>query len=209
MSRLDRWIPLSGVLAVFSLLTSAGLFRVSAYLPSGAYLVEAFGSNASAVAWGGYAGNLSAVLMMAFAGCTTIRLRHAEPTGGWLVKLGFAGAVSSAVVLGLASSLIIAIGSRAGSAGGLDPVEAMALYDAYGNLMGGVFAAAVASFMFASSVIWLRTRAFPRWFNWAGIAVAVLLLTPVSYIILLLALLWIAVVSLWIFRGQPLSGATP
>lgn len=203
MSRLDRWVPLSGLLAVIALLASAGLFRVSAYLPSGAYLVEAFSSNSSGVAWGGYVGDLAAVLMLAFASCTTIRLRHAEPTGGWLVKLGFAGAVSSAVVLGLASSLIIAIGSRAGAAGGLDPVEAMALYDAYGNLMGGVFAVAVAAFMFASSVIWLRAGALPRWFNWAGIVVAVLLLTPISYIVLLLALLWIVVMSLWIFRGQP------
>ncbi len=53
------------------------------------------------------------------------------------MRLGFAGAAATAIVLGNASSLRIAAGSRAGAAGGLDPVEALALFDIYGNIMGG------------------------------------------------------------------------
>ncbi len=205
-STLDRLAPLSGVLAVVGLLASAVLFRVSDYLPSGEHLVAAFSANPGAVAGGGYVGNLSAVLMLAFAGCATIQLRRADPSGGWLVKLGFAGAAGAAIILGIGSSLIIAIGSRAGSAGGLDPVEALALYDAYGNLMGGVLAVAVAALMFAGSVIWLRVGVLPLLVQLGGIAVAVLLLTPIAYLILLPALAWIVVVSVWMSRQEPSAG---
>lgn len=202
-SRLDRLAPLSGVLAVVGLLVSVSLFRVTEYLPSGQFLVAAFSANPGAVAWGGSVGYLSAVFMLAFASCSSIRLRRADPNDGWLVKLGYAGGASTGVFLGFASSLIIAIGSRAGAAGGLGPAEALTLYDSYGNIMGGVLAVTLAALIFASSVIWLHAHTLPGWFNWAGIAVAVLLLTPISYLILLLALAWIVIVSIWMFREQP------
>jgi len=61
--------------------------------------------------------------------------------------------------------------------------------------------------MFSSNVIWLRAHVLPRWFNGAGVVVAVLLLTPFAYLILLPALLWIVVVSVWMFRQPPSVGA--
>jgi predicted membrane metal-binding protein len=60
----------------------------------------------------------------------------------------------------------------------------------------------MAAFMLAASVLWLRARTLPAWFNWAAIVVAVLMLTPIAYLMLVLALVWITVVSLWATKGQ-------
>jgi hypothetical protein len=202
-SRLDRLVPLSGVLAVLAIMLAAAMIGVYDYLPTGERLVEVFSGNPNRLVTSGFLGNFSAFLFFAFASCATVRLRQAEPTGGWLVKFGNAGGVSTAVVLGIGFSALIATGSRAGSSAGLGPIEAVTLYDLCGNMLGQLFGVTMAAFMIGASLIWLRAHILPRWFNWASIVVAVLLLTPGAYIMLLVALLWTAVVSIWIYRSQP------
>jgi len=201
-SQLDRLAPLSGLLAVIAVGAASAMVGVYDYLPSGEQLVSAFSRAPGALVTAGFLGDASAFLMLVFASTTAIRLRQADPSGGWLVKLGFAGGTASGVVLGIGFSTLIATGSRAGSPGGLGPVEAVALYDFYGNLLGQMFGVAMAAFMLAASVLWLRVRTLPAWFNWAAIVVGVLMLTPIAYLMLLLALAWITVVSLWATRGQ-------
>jgi hypothetical protein len=205
-SRLDRLAPLSGVLAVTGLLAASALLGVYDYLPTGQRLAQAFSHSPSNVVASGFIGNLSGLLMMAFAACTSVRLRQAEPPGGWLAKLGYGGGTAAGIVLGIGFSTIIATGSRAGSAGGLDPVEAITLYDFYSNLLGELLGVALAAFMISASIVWLRGRLLPGWFNWLAILVGLLSLSPVAYLALILDLTWVAVVSVWLYRSQPLTG---
>lgn len=160
-SRLDRLSPSSGILAFVGLSAAAAMVGVYDYLPSGERLVEAFGQAPNNLAAAGFLGNAAAFLMLVFASLTTIRLRQAEPTGGWLVKLGFGGGISSGVVLGIGFSTLIASGSRAASPGGLGPVEAVALCDFYGNLLGQMFCVTMAAWMLAAALIWLRASVLP------------------------------------------------
>jgi hypothetical protein len=202
-SRLDRLAPLSGVMAVICLAAASAMVGVYDYLPTGDRLVSAFAQNAVGLVTAGFVGNLGAFLLLAFASCIAIRLRQAEPTEGWLVKFGFSGGTASGIVLGIGFSSLMATGSRAGASGGLGPSEALALYDFYSNLLGQLFGVTMAALILASSVIWLRSRMLPAWFNWVAIVVAVLMLTPFAYLMLILGLVWILVVSLWIYRGRP------
>jgi hypothetical protein len=48
----------------------------------------------------------------------------------------------------------------------------------------------------------LRTKAFPAWFGWASLVIALGMATPADYIFEGIGMVWIVTVSLWIFTLQ-------
>jgi hypothetical protein len=108
--------------------------------------------------------------------------------------------VASGVALAVGYTAMVAAGARAGAPGGISPVGAVTLYDFYGQVLGQMFATTLAVFIGASAVVSLRTGMFRAWFGWVSALIAFGLLTPIAYIILALALVWLLVVSIWLFR---------
>ena len=81
--------------------------------------------------------------------------------------VAFGGGVASGVTLAIGFSAILASGARAGTEGGITPVEAVTMYDLYGQILGQGFAITMAVFIGATGVVSLRTAIFPKWFGWA------------------------------------------
>ncbi len=202
-SRLERLAPLTGVIAVVLFGIGAALLGIYEYLPTADRLVEILSGNATNVLAGGYLGSISAFFLMWFAGSVFSALREREGGTGRLSMVAFGGGVTSGVALAIGFSAILASGARAGTEGGITPVEAVTMYDLYAQVVGGMLAITMAVFIGATAVVSLRTLIFPKWFGWVSALIAFGLLTPVGYAALALVLVWLLVVSVWLYgRGR-------
>jgi hypothetical protein len=204
-SRLERLAPLTGVIALVLFSIGAALLGIYEYLPTADRLAEILSENATNVFVGGYIGSISAFFMMWFAGSVFSALREREGGTGRLSMVAFGGGVGSGVALAIGFSAILAAGARAGAEGGITPVEAVTMYDLYGQVLGQGFAITMAVFIGATAVVSLRTLMFPKWFGWVSALIAFGLLTPFAYAVLALVLVWLLVVSVWLYR----RGAAP
>lgn len=148
-----------------------------------------------------------------FVGALYRILRRAEAADGWLADVALvAGTVMIAVKLGSAT---FGIAERyhpttisAATAGALHNLGGAAF------VISGLFAAI---FVLAASLSALGSRALPRWAGWAGVAVGLAGVVapslafqhPTSYVPIpwLLAILWMAVVGVVLFRSAKPVGA--
>ncbi len=201
-SGLEKLSPLTGVVAVILIAVGAGLFGIYEYLPPAEVLRDHFLENDTIVYVSGYLGTLSAFFFIWFAGSLFITLRASEGAAGQFSMLSFGGGLASGVALAAGFSYMAASGARAGAAGGISLEEAVTLYDAYGQILGGMLAITLAVFIGAAAVVFLRAKLFPNWFGWASVLIAIGLLTPIAYIILAFALIWLLVVSVWLYRAN-------
>ena len=202
-SRLERLAPLTGVIALVLFSVGAALLGIYDYLPSADRLQEILSDNATNVFAGGYIGSISAFFLMWFAGSVFSALREQEGGTERASMVAFGGGVASGVTLAIGFSAILASGARAGTDGGITPVEAVTMYDLYGQILGQGFAVTMAVFIGATGVVSLRTVMFPKWFGWASLLIGFALLTPFGYAALALALVWLLVLSVWLYwRGR-------
>ena len=132
------------------------------------------------------------------------------PKGNILLSsVAFGGGVAAAVVVGISFVGMFAAGLRAGAPGGVTPVGAVTMYDFWTQLSGQLFGIFMAVFISAVAISSLRTGFFPAWFGWVSLAIAFGLLTPFAYAVLGFAILWLLVVSIWLYmRGAPLGEAS-
>lgn len=206
----ERWAPLTGVVGAALLLGGAAAAGTFSYLPPEAEAVDMFRTSAPMVTLGSYLGGLAAFFLAWFAGSLRSHLARHEGGDGRLAALGFAGGVGGALSVGLGFILLSIGAGRVATAGGLSPQAAVLLYDLSGTIQGGLFAVALGVQVLATSLASLRYGAFPGWFGLVSAALALLLLSPLGYLGLFLAPLWLVVLSLWIYRRQPEDeGRTP
>jgi hypothetical protein len=110
----------------------------------------------------------------------------------------------AATAMGTSFSGILSASLRAGAPDGISPIGAVTMYDFWGQMMGQMFAISLAVFIGATAVVSLRKGAFPSWFGWVSVLITIGLLTPIAYFVLLFALIWLLVVSIWLYiRGVP------
>ena len=129
---------------------------------------------------------------------------------GRLSMVAFGGGVASAVAIGTAFTSILPAGLRAGTPGGITPEGAVTMFDFWSQVAGQMFAISLAVFIGATAVVSIRTATFPAWFDWVSWLVAFGLLTPVAYIVLALAVLWLLVVSIWLYvKGASATEPSP
>lgn len=198
-NRLDRFSLLSGLLSVLIMVFGVLLFNYYEFLPAAESIAEAMNSNASQVSTGGYIASLSTFFLVWFVGSIRSTLLMYEGGSGRLSTIAFGGGLAAAVALGISFVGLFAMGLRAGAPGGLAPVGAVTMYDFWSQLTGQLFGIFMAVFISAAAVISLRTGLFPAWFSWASLIIALGLLTPFAYAVLGFALLWLVVVSIWLY----------
>ena len=211
-NRLERLSPLSGVLSVLIMAVGILLFNYYEFLPAAESIAGFMNSNAYQVSTGGYIASLSTFFLIWFVGSVRSTLYEHEGGSGRLSTIAFGGGLAAAVVLGISFVGLFAMGLRAGAPGGLTPAGAVTLYDFWSQLTGQLFAIFMAVFISSVAVISLRTGLFPAWFSWASLIVAIGLLTPFAYAVLGFALLWLLVVSIWLYIKSPSlskTSATP
>ena len=201
MARVDRWLPLTGVVAVA--LWIIGVFVLESVSPDGDSAEEIltyFDDEDTSIFIGAFLIALGTAFFLWFAGILRAALHAAEGPPGRLTAVAFAGAVGKAVFdMGLAGATAAGALS-ADEADELSPEGAQALFfidDAF--FIGAEFMGVV--FMAAAAATILTTRALPGWLGWLALVIAVgLLIVPIGWAFLLFGLpLWVLLASIVLF----------
>lgn len=198
-SGLERLAPLAGVVSVALMIGGSLIIGFFTYLPSAEQVGEFLNAHATQVSLGGYLGSLSAFFLIWFAASLRGDLRRHEGGDGRLSELAFAGGVASGAVMAVGFSLMSIAGQRAGSAAGITPQGAVILYDSASSIEGAAFAVTIAVTIGATGLLSIRKGAFPAWFGWLSAILALLLLSPIAYLALAVAVLWLVLVSIWLY----------
>jgi hypothetical protein len=207
-SRLERLAPLTGLVSVVLLIIGAVVISNYDYLPSAEKVANFLNGDPTRVSTGAYIASISAFFFIWFAGSVRSALIKQEGGTGRLSTVAFGGGVAAAAALGISFTAIISAGLRASAPGGISPIGAVTMFDFWGQIMGQMFAICLAVLIGATAVVSLRTGFFPAWFGWVSGLVAFGLLTPFAYFILAFAVVWLLVVSIWLYirgasKGEP------
>jgi hypothetical protein len=213
-SRIERLAPLTGVVSVGLIIIGVVVFNNYDFLPPAEKVADFLNGNPTRVSTGGYIASLAAFFLIWFAGSVRSALIEREGGTGRLSTVAFGGGVAASIALGISFIAIFASGLRASAPGGITPIGAVTMFDFWGQVMGQLFAIFMAVFIGATAVVSLRTALFPAWFGWASALVAFGLLTPFAYIVLAFAVVWLLVVSIWLYikgvsTGEQSQGIEP
>jgi hypothetical protein len=209
-SRIERLAPLSGLVSVVLVVFGAIVISNYDYLPAAEKVAEFLNSNPTRVSTGAYISSISAFFLIWFSGSVRSALIEREGGTGRLSTVAFGGGVAAAAAMGTSFTAILSAGLRAGAPGGISPIGAVTMFDFWGQVMGQMFAISLAVLIGATAVISIRTGVFPTWFGWVSALVAIGLLTPFAYFILFFAVVWLLVVSIWLYiKGRSEEDATP
>ena len=195
---LRRWLALSGVGA-------AVLFAVSFFSGGGtpnddaraATVVKYFQDHRVGTQVFNLLGVIAAVLLILFAVRLREFLRDDGSDGGLLSTAAFGGALilAAGVMLDSAITFGLVRAARLNFAGPAQTLNVLSNNDFY-IIFGGI-----AILLLGAGIATVRRPALPRWLGWAAIAVAILSLAgPIGFFGAILAMLWLLVVSIIIFR---------
>lgn len=195
----NRWSLLSGT--IFVVLVTIAVVMVGQYehLPPVDELAKFFSINAGRISTGGYIGTLAAFFLFWFAGSLRSVLRLSGTGESATADIAFGGAVAGGVLLAVAFSGLQGMALRAATAGGIGSDAVAVMNDSWSQMIGLAMPVGMAACCAATGLAIVRTGLLPAWFGWLSVILAVGLLTPFSYAVLALAILWTAVLSIWLF----------
>jgi hypothetical protein len=199
-SRLNRYSLLSGIIfVILYVVTGATTTGGGEYMGPGEEVIAHFSSNSNRLMIFAYLGILSAFFLLWFAGSLRGVLAGTAQNSDSLPGIAFGGGVAASVFVALYYTGIYALAYRAGTEAGLGPETAAATDGLTGTIGGMALPVAFAALAGAAGLAVVRTKLLPAWFGWVSVIVALGLLTPGSYILIPVFLLWTLVVSLWLF----------
>jgi hypothetical protein len=202
-----RYAPLSGVLAVALAVVSiivTGFDDVAAD-DSVVTVVEFWRDNDSQQIAGAIISALALVPLLWFLGSLRSALRAAEGETGRLSAIAFAGGIVLVAGGAVDASMQFAVADTADE---LPPVATQTLSALYSDFFL-IFPVGLATFLLASALAILRTGALPSWVGWVALVLGVVALTPISFFVFFLILVWIAIVSVMLFQRQPRPPVQP
>lgn len=197
--RSERRALLTG--AVFAVLLVAS-FVVSGETPGADDSVEEvvsfYSDNESEVVISAIVSGLSAVFLLFFVGSLGSLLRSAEGPTDALSAVARAGGVVAAVGVLIFAGLLFTLGDAADT---LAPEATQTLNalnaDFFFPLAGGL-----ATLLFATGLVAVRTRALPVWLGWSALVIAVAIFTPLGFFGFLASIAWILVTSVVLSLGR-------
>jgi hypothetical protein len=195
---LDRYAPLSGVLAVIGWIVGLALIDVVESKDTGAELLAAYKDNEGRILLAGIIWLIGTAFFVWFLGSLRSRLLAAEGGDGRLTSIAFAGGIGTAICLALLPGPDMA---AAFSNDEIDESAALAL----GSIGDAFFLGAeylLPLLLVASAVIALRYGGLPTWLAWIQLLIALVLLSGVlGWAALLFAFpVWVLVVSYLLWR---------
>jgi hypothetical protein len=202
----NRWFLLSGVLFVALMLVAVVLVGQYEHLPPVADVAAHFNANVQRIALGGYIGAVAAFFLLWFAGSLRAVLRAVIPTNSPLADIAFGGAAGGAILLAIAFAGLQGMAMRAGTPGGIGADAVAAMNDSWSQMIGLAMPVSMAACCAATGLAITRGRLLPAWFGWLSVLLAVGLLSPISYAMLGLAIIWTAGLSLWLFARAGREG---
>jgi hypothetical protein len=206
-SRLERFAPLSGVLAVALIVAAFLVFPDEIPDPDEgvAKIVDFWRdhddeASISSILWA-----LSAVPFLWFAGSLRAALRQAEGGAGRLSSIAFGGLVAFAVGSATAAAIQFAL---AESTTDLSPPAIEALNALTVNFWFPMIVG-VATFLLATGVSALRHRSLPPALGWSALILGLLALTPVGFFAFLASGIWILAAGLALFLRPTAPASSP
>lgn len=209
-SKTDRWLPLTGALAV--ILLFAGLIG-SGDTPdtdaSVAKIVTYYADHDGDLSREAVLLAIAGLLLLLFASALRSALASGEPRPSTWSNAAFAGVISYAVGVFAVAGLALAFSELPDGAA---PTVVQTMHvisnDMFFPVMGGS-----AVMLVASGAAILRGAPLPRWLGWVAIVLGVISLTPAAFFGFMLGFLWLIAVSVLLVlragREAPAAGATP
>ncbi|MFB3049261.1 MAG: hypothetical protein ACE1Z9_03820 [Acidimicrobiia bacterium] len=207
-SNWERFAPLTGVVFVVLLVAGVVVINNYDYLPPAAEIESFYEDSSTAISVGAFLALLSVFFFLWFLGSVRSTLRVTEGGTGRLSAVAFGGGVAAAAAMIVGYSATLAAAQRAGTTGGIGADAATSLHDLASVLVGNTAPIAFAVLVAATALVALRTGVFPAWLAWVSVVLAVGLLTPLNYIFMGFALLWVLIVSILLFRQNRLNGGS-
>ena len=205
LRRLERFAPLTGVLAVVLWVIALILLFDSAPgdKAPGAEIAAWFDQETTRILLSMLLFGLGTSAFIWFLASLSARLRAAEGNGR-LPSIVLAAGTGGAVIFTLVPAVFSA-GALAYD--NLDRTVSPQAAEALWILSDGFFFAAemvAVAFVGAAAVSMLRTRAFPLWYGIVtGIIAVVLIIAPIGWAAMIFGIpIWTLVTSVWLFAGQ-------
>jgi len=212
MARLERWLPLSGVVAV--VLWIIGIFVLDDASPgddNASEVLAAFEDEDTSIFVGSFLFVLGTVLFVFFLGSLRDAFLRAEGHPGRFTAVAFAGGLGKAVFDMGFVGVFTAGAIAADETDDLSPQAAQAIANLdTAFFIGAEFMAVV--FLAAAGTVILTSRALPVWLGWLALLIALgLLIVPIGWAFLLFGVpLWVLLASVLLFmRATALPGEAP
>ena len=199
MNIVERWTPLSGIVAIVLLIVAVSVSSPPALEDPGSEWTAYFedSGNRTQQIVSTILLVLAAFAFLVFFWALSARLSNTEEGQLRLSNL----ALASGVVITVAVATAGALGGAV--AGGHEfndaPLPSPELMIQIENIAGAVIVLvggyAASMFVGASSVAALRGGALPTWLGWLGVVIAIVLLFSFLFLPLLLFLVWVVIVS--------------
>ncbi len=202
-SGMESLYPLSGV--VFIVLFTLGSLLIGAFefLPVPEDARSFYEDSPSRIFAGGYILSVSGFFILWFAGSVRDSLSSTSADQGPLPSIAFGGGVAAGALVVFGSIATLVGAARGGSDTGIGLDAAVVYYDLAAAMIGSGVTIAMAVLIGSASAVALRAELYNRWLAWAGVLLAVGLLTPVSWAVMAGIIPWIVLVSVLLFvRGR-------
>jgi hypothetical protein len=207
--RWTRWAPLAGPVFAIVLLVAVLWPSGPNSNASGASVATYYADHDTSQNIMAYLFAAAAVLVVVFGAVLYSRLLPGSKSRG-LITVGFGGAVMIAVGAALVAGTTI---SLTDSPTAISPAANQALNVANSDVPFIPILVGLVLFMVGYGIAIVCGNVLPRWLGWVAIVLGLASLAgaigPVGFFTGLLAILWVAVVGVWLFIREWRSSASP
>ncbi|HEX6221826.1 MAG TPA: hypothetical protein VF115_12090 [Acidimicrobiia bacterium] len=198
----SRTAPLSGVLFAVLLIASFLVDSNTDYMPPADEIVAHLTDGPMRVMSAAYLRLLAAAALIWFSGSLHKTIRGFDDDSGRLSLLAFGGGVLAAALIAMGAAAVVAAAERVWMVEMIDSGAAAALYDMAGIAIGNGAPLGLGVMIGAAGIARIRTKAGSPWIGWSSVGIGFGLLSPYAWVVLALALIWISIAGLWMYREQ-------
>ena len=200
-----RTMPLSGIAAVALQAVAYPMTGSFDYRPSPERAAEIIGSNSSGIALAALLGGFYSILfLLVFASVVAGAIRDVEGRGS-LAFVALAGGIVAALALGFGYRFLAAAAHVADGPAGIGPEAAALAHRLFQMSFAGFVSVGLAAWIGATGIAAIRTGLLPDWLGWASVAIAVGLMTPLHGPLEGIALVWIVLASVLLYRRASIA----
>lgn len=198
----SRTAPLSGVLFAVLLIASFLVDSNTDFMPPADEIVAYLTDGPMRVMSAAYLRLLAAAALIWFSGSLHKTIRGFDDDSGRLSLLAFGGGVLAAALIAMGAAAVVAAAERVWMVEMIDSGAAAALYDMAGIAIGNGAPLGLGVMIGAAGIARIRTKAGSPWIGWSSVGIGLGLLSPYAWVVLALALIWIPIAGLWMYREQ-------